>query len=77
MNFKDIIKIKQIENLNQIKSKNKLINMKSCYIMKKNISSYSKKNIFSNNKVCINIHKRLNNILLIINNFQNYIHQLN
>ena len=36
MNSKDIIKAeKQIEKLNQIKSKNKLINIKSCYIMKK------------------------------------------
>ena len=52
MDSKDIINSKkQIEKLNANKSKNKLINIKSCYIMKKNISSYSKKNIFRYSKV--------------------------
>ena len=77
MNSKDIIKIKQIVKLNPIKSKYKLINIKSCYIMIKIFHYIQKRISLDIVKHNINIHKRLNNILLIINKFQNYIHQLN
>ena len=69
MDFKDIIKIKQIENLNQIKSKNKLINMKSCYIMKKIFHNIQKRISLELVKYNINIQKRLN---ININNYKEF-----
>ena len=68
MDFKDIIKIKQIENLNQIKSKNK-INMKSCYIMKKIFHNIQKRISLELVKYNINIQKRLN---ININNYKEF-----
>ena len=70
MDSKDIIKTeKQIAKLNPIKSKNKLFDIKSCYIMKK-VFDYIHKGIsLEIIKYNINIQKRLN---INIDNYKDF-----
>ena len=70
MDSKDIINSKkQIEKLNTNKSKNKLIDIKSCYIMKKIFHNIQKRIYLVIIKYNINIQKRLN---ININNYKDF-----
>ena len=71
MDSKDIINTeKEIEKLNKIKLKNKLINIKSKYIMKKILFDNMQKRIsLKIIKYNINIQKRLN---ININNYKDF-----
>ena len=70
MDSKDIINSKkQIERLNTNKSKNKLIDIKSCYIMKKIFHNIQKRISLEIIKYNINIQKRLN---ININNYKEF-----
>ena len=70
MDSKDIINTeKEIEKLNLIKSKNKFINLKSDYILKKLFNNIQKRISLKIIKCNINIQKRLN---IDINNYKDY-----
>ena len=70
MDSKDKIKTeKQIEKMNSIKLKNKLINIKSCYIMKKIFDIMPKRIYLEIVKYNINIQKRLN---INIDNYKDF-----
>ena len=70
MDAKDIIKTeKRIEILNPNKSKNKLIDIKSCYIMKKIFHNIQKRIYLVIIKYNINIQQRLN---ININNYKEF-----
>ena len=70
MDSKDIINTeKEIEKLNLIKSKNKFINLKSDYFLKKLFDNIQKRISLKIIKCNINIQKRLN---ININNYKNF-----
>ena len=70
MDSKDIINnVKEIEKLNQIKSKNKFINLKSDYFMRKLFDNLQKRIFLKIIKYNINIQKRLN---ININNYKDF-----
>ena len=69
MDSKDIIDEKENEKLSIIKSKNKFINIKSVYIMKKIFHNIPKKLSLKIIKINMNIQKRLN---ININNYKDF-----
>ena len=70
MDSKNIINIeKKIEKLNIIKSKNKFINLKSDYFLKKLFDNTQKRISLEIIKCNINLQKRLN---ININNYKNF-----
>ena len=70
MDSKDIINTeKEIEKLNLIKSKNKFINLKSDYFLKKLFDNIQKRISLKIIKCNINIQKRLN---ININNYKDF-----
>ena len=69
MDSKDIINTNKIEKLNLIKSKNKFINIKSDYILKKLFDNMQKRISLKIIKCNFNIQKRLN---ININNYKDF-----